>query len=222
MSVNLTKFTKNVSVHQSIPDQPTMSASELKTAWDTPANDIKDYLNNTLTDEVVDAFQDLEGEIQDALDQIQSLLDSLTAENISYDNTSSGMTATNVQAGIDELKGITNGLSTSISNVSGTAGQKTVYSDFTIVTGNRSDTVPASPNWTDYSFDCTVTNNGYFPIAIAGLHYVKPSIDSQLLRYELTSRANGRAVISYKFRVNNTQTSTTHNLYFNVLWVKIR
>ena len=222
MSVNLTKFTKNVSVHQSIPDQPTMSANELKIAWDTPANDIKDYLNNTLTDEVVDAFQDLEGEIQDALDQIQALLDSLTAENVSYDNTSSGMTAENVQDALDELKGITNGLSTSISNVSGTTGQKTVYGDFEIKTGYRSDNLPANSSSADYTLTCTINNSGYFPLAIAGFHYVKGNYNSELLRYELTSQTNGRAVVTYKLRLNNTLVTTTNTVYFNILWVKIR
>lgn len=223
MSVNLTKFTKNVSVHQSIPDQPTMSASELKTAWDTPANDIKDYLNNTLTDEVVDAFQDLEEEIQNALNQIQDLLDALTAENVSYDNTSSGMSATNVQAGIDELKGITNTLSTSIGNINTTAGKKTVYSDFAITTGTRSDNLPkSSPSWTDYNLDVTITASGYYPIAIVGVNYTKPTIASELLRYQLTSRASGRAVVSYKLRLNNTNDTTNHTLSFDILWVKIR
>ena len=220
MSVNLTKFTKNVSVHQSLPAQPTISANELKVAWDGPANDIKDYLNNTLTDEVVSAFQDLEGEIQDALDQIQALLDALTAENVSYDNTSSGMSATNVQAGIDELKGITNSLSSSIGNVNTATGKKTVYSDFDISMGACS-AFSMNAN-SEYNGTITLTKEGYYPIGVVGFHWLRTNVDVDILRTELTSRTNGRAVVSFKAQSHSNYSSSNHVLWVNVLWVKIR
>lgn len=222
MSVQLTKFTEDMNKVSSLADQPTITSTALKAKFDEGGQKIKEYLNGTLTDEVQDAFQDLEGEIQDALDQIQALLDALTAENISYDNTSSGMTADDVQEAIDELKGITNTLSTSIGSVNTTAGKKAVYSDFTITTGSRSDNLPGNTSTADYTLDCTITNSGYFPIGIVGFHYVKGTFDSELLRYELTSRSSGRAVVTYKLRLNNTQITTNNTVYFNILWVKIR
>lgn len=48
MSIQLPTFTTDVNIHQSLADQPTMTATELKQAWDSPASAIKTYLNNTL------------------------------------------------------------------------------------------------------------------------------------------------------------------------------
>lgn len=222
MSVQLTKFTEDMNKVSSLADQPTITSTALKAKFDEGGQKIKEYLNGTLVEEVQDTFQDLEGEIQDALEQIQALLDDLTAENISYDNTSSGMTADDVQEAIDELKGITNTLSTSIGSVDTTAGKKTVYSDFTITTGYRSDNLSGTTSSADHTLTCAITNNGYFPIAIAGFHYVKGNFNSELLRYELTTQANGRAVVTYKLRLNNTQVTTNNTVYFNILWVKVR
>lgn len=48
----LTKLTDNLNTHQSLPDQPAMTASELKELWDEAPNAIKDYINQTLTTEL--------------------------------------------------------------------------------------------------------------------------------------------------------------------------
>ena len=56
MNMSLTKFSKNVSNHQSQPDKPALTASELKELFDKAPEDIKDYLNNTLLPELEDAL----------------------------------------------------------------------------------------------------------------------------------------------------------------------
>lgn len=48
MSIEIDELTANLNIHQSLPDQPALSASDLKKEWDKPANIIKDYLNQTL------------------------------------------------------------------------------------------------------------------------------------------------------------------------------
>lgn len=48
----LTQCTTNVNVHSSLADNPPLTAAELKTAWDSAAVGIKDYLNNTLVAEL--------------------------------------------------------------------------------------------------------------------------------------------------------------------------
>lgn len=50
--MELTKFTKNVSNHQSQPDKPALTATQLKALFDKAPEDIKDYLNNTLLPEL--------------------------------------------------------------------------------------------------------------------------------------------------------------------------
>ncbi len=50
--MSLTKCNTGVNVHSSLPDAPTLTATELKTAWDSAAVGLKNYLNNTLTEEL--------------------------------------------------------------------------------------------------------------------------------------------------------------------------
>jgi hypothetical protein len=50
--MSLSKFTGDTSNIQSLPDQPSISASELKAKFDKTGADIKEYINNTLTEEI--------------------------------------------------------------------------------------------------------------------------------------------------------------------------
>lgn len=48
----LTELTANLNTHQSLPDQPALTAEELKILWDEAPNAIKDYINQILTKEL--------------------------------------------------------------------------------------------------------------------------------------------------------------------------
>ncbi|SMC80462.1 hypothetical protein [Papillibacter cinnamivorans] len=52
----LTPLSASVNIHQTLPDEPNdvggMTAAQLKAAWDTPANTLKEYLNGTLIPEL--------------------------------------------------------------------------------------------------------------------------------------------------------------------------
>lgn len=48
----LTKLTDNLNIIQTLADQPTQTATELKQAFDSASNTIKTYINSTLTSEV--------------------------------------------------------------------------------------------------------------------------------------------------------------------------
>ena len=50
MGIQIDKLTENLNIHQSLPDQPSLSAQDLKKEWDKPANIIKDYINNILVE----------------------------------------------------------------------------------------------------------------------------------------------------------------------------
>lgn len=54
--MGLTKCNTNVNVHSSLSDAPSLTATELKTAWDSAAVGIKNYLNDTLTEELDNAI----------------------------------------------------------------------------------------------------------------------------------------------------------------------
>ena len=48
----LTELTENLNTHQSLPNQPALTADELKALWDEAPNAIKNYINQTLTKEL--------------------------------------------------------------------------------------------------------------------------------------------------------------------------
>ena len=60
MSIQLPKLTDDLNAHQNLPDQPTLSSSGLKIAWDKPANDIKTYINNILLPSIESALDPLD------------------------------------------------------------------------------------------------------------------------------------------------------------------
>ena len=50
--MSLSKLNENLNNHQSLPDQPSLTAQELKILFDKAGNDIKTYINNVLTEEI--------------------------------------------------------------------------------------------------------------------------------------------------------------------------
>lgn len=114
--MNLTPLTTDLNAHQNLPDQPTATAQELKIAWDKPANDIKTYINNTLLPDVTSGVNSVLSEAKAYTDSAVEAI-SLTAENISYDNDTSGLTADDIQGAIDEVKTITATNASAISNL---------------------------------------------------------------------------------------------------------
>lgn len=54
--MSLTKLTANLNMHQSKPDKPVDIAEQLKKDFDQPVNDIKEYINDTLTEDLDSAL----------------------------------------------------------------------------------------------------------------------------------------------------------------------
>lgn len=50
--MSLTKLTENLNKVSSLPDKPTLQADELKAIFDEAGNVIKNYINDTLTEEI--------------------------------------------------------------------------------------------------------------------------------------------------------------------------
>ncbi len=198
----------NLNFISSLPDDPTVTTAALKQEFDKAGNVIKGYINDTLLDDIVDADDSTAASV---LSQVDGILDEFK-DDIEDDMNDF---KTEVNGAISDMQG-------TISSMSGTVGSKTSYGDFKITTGYRSDNLPGTTASADYTLTCTINNSGYFPIAIAGFHYVKGNFDSELLRYELTTQVSGRAVVTYKLRLNNTMQTTSNTVYFNILWVKVR
>ena len=56
--MSLTKLTANLNNISSLPDKPTLQSDELKAVFDEAGNVIKEYINETLTDEVEKLISD--------------------------------------------------------------------------------------------------------------------------------------------------------------------
>jgi hypothetical protein len=65
--MSIPKFTVDVNAHQNLADQPALSSTQLKQAWDKPANDIKNYINNTLVDAIDEAIETITASIDTAI-----------------------------------------------------------------------------------------------------------------------------------------------------------
>lgn len=57
------RIDENLNIHQSLPDQPTLEAQELKQKFDEAANIIKDYINNTFLPELEEKGTFSEGDV---------------------------------------------------------------------------------------------------------------------------------------------------------------
>lgn len=77
----LTEMTENVNIHQTLPDQPALTAEELKSKFDEGANKIKTYLNETLVDELTKILTSLENKdatLTTSITAMKTLVDEAT------------------------------------------------------------------------------------------------------------------------------------------------
>ena len=78
-----TKFnTDLVNIIRSLPDAPTLSATELKIAFDRGSMNLAEYLNSTLTDEIESkdyCFEVAIEQISDLVESINSTVDALNS-----------------------------------------------------------------------------------------------------------------------------------------------
>lgn len=75
--MSLTKFNESVTNHQSLPDKPTLSSAELKALWDKAGVDIKNYLNQILTEEIDSKISEFQTEINNNTSSINNMLNTV-------------------------------------------------------------------------------------------------------------------------------------------------
>lgn len=72
--MSLTKFNESVTNHQTLPDKPTLSATQLKILFDKSGVDIKDYLNQILTEELDSKISEFQTKINNNTSSISDML----------------------------------------------------------------------------------------------------------------------------------------------------
>lgn len=75
--MSLSKFNENVNNHQSLPDKPTLTSQELKALWDKAVVDIKNYINQSLTEEIDSKINEFQTEINSNTSSINNMLNSV-------------------------------------------------------------------------------------------------------------------------------------------------
>ena len=108
--MNLPIFTENVNVHQSLPDQPTLTAIELKKKWDEGASKIKAYINETLLPALNEQIpEEFEAQRESILNEVNGLLNELKS---TYDKK-----FTSVNDSISSINGKISNIDTKITNI---------------------------------------------------------------------------------------------------------
>ena len=90
----LTPLTENLNVHQSLPDQPALTATELKQKFDEAANKLKTYINETLTpelDTVIAALQGTDTNLSNTLTSAVATLNQAVSDITAIQTTLSGL-----------------------------------------------------------------------------------------------------------------------------------
>lgn len=95
--MSITKLTQNVEVISTLPDAPTQTAAELKAKFDEGSSIIKNYLNNSLIEELEEIIPSTSGAVSTILENNLSsskaiisdtegkiAVSSVTAQEISY------------------------------------------------------------------------------------------------------------------------------------------
>ena len=97
--MNIPNFTENVNIHQSLPDQPTLTPTELKIKWDEGVRKIKDYINNVLLPTLnTEIPEELEAQRTSIINEVNSLLDDLETDVENQISTLSGKVTTNTDS----------------------------------------------------------------------------------------------------------------------------
>ena len=74
----LTELTANLNVHQSNPDKPAMTATQLKQNFDSASNLIKSYVNETLTKEIDTLVANLQSGVTTTSQAVTQLSNTVT------------------------------------------------------------------------------------------------------------------------------------------------
>lgn len=95
----LTELTSNLNIHQSLPDQPALTADELKEEFDKAGNFIKEYLNETLLVElngIINSLQNKDTSIDGVINGLQRIVveatGNITKMQISINNINTNIT----------------------------------------------------------------------------------------------------------------------------------
>lgn len=209
------KLTTDLNIISSLPDQPTITASELKAKFDEAGNIIKDYIN--ADDGLVGQLNTFQTEIENT---VETKISTLT-EDI-YNTLAE--TKAEIEGQMTELETSVNN---KISEFETVANSKIEYGDFVIEATSTFSINNGNGSLGNHS--TTISKTGYFPLGVVGYkststnHYNNTNNGACMMNIYLTNQQAGKCTINAQTYVadNNAWTySSTYSAY--ILWVKVK
>lgn len=117
--MNLPRFTENVNIHQSLPDQPTLTPTELKIKWDEGVSKIKEFLNDILLPALEnDISEEFSTQRTSIINEVQGLINTLdtSVKNLSNSLNTTNSNVSALQKSLNENVSSINSKITSINN----------------------------------------------------------------------------------------------------------
>jgi hypothetical protein len=175
--MSLTKLTDNLNIIQSLADKPTETASELKEAFDTAGNAIKNYINATLTDE-----------IDSALTGVDSALDTKASASSVYSKTDMNALLADKVDSSDVYVKDDFAILTGNFSVTGTTTEVSGRAEISYPSGfNASNCVAIACECTHINGSMYISNSPYFYVEKSFLslfaHYKQPTTQSESHTY---------------------------------------
>ena len=194
------KFTEKLNIIESLPDQPTLNANELKRQFDLAGNLIKDFLNDILLPyvEKMESNMATKDDLKKFKEDIQKSLDDYIEE---LDNKFSKYKE-GVQSLLDDING-------KIENV-------IKYDSFVVDKYSHRANYNAGQTVT---ITGTQSKEGYYPVCVAGYYQEHDSL--RVKGVYITSKTDGK--VSYRAIVHNEDYGNGFgNILFEmyILWVK--
>lgn len=137
--------------------------------------------------------------LKEAIEEVKQ--GNLSAEDISFDNTGSELSSTNVQEAIEEIQE--------------EFGSISIKDSFKVTTHSFNIT-----GHNDVSGTRSFSEAGYYPLGVVG-YSNSNSTWFTVMTLQLTNLNNGRTTLSYKVHSGDNTVDRTTTLGLNILWVKI-
>lgn len=137
--------------------------------------------------------------LKEAIEEVKQ--GNLSAEDISFDNTGSELSSTNVQEAIEEIQE--------------EFGSISIKDSFKVTTHSFNIT-----GHNDVSGTRSFSEAGYYPLGVVG-YSNSNSTWFTVMTLQLTNLNNGSTTLSYKVHSGDNTVDRTTTLGLNILWVKI-
>ena len=197
------KFTEDLNIIRSLPDNPALTSDEFRSKFDEAGKKIKEYINNILGPEV----ESKAGEAE--LNQLNTKINASLTELESAVNSTIGELTSSVNA--------------SLQSISGTANSKTSYGDLIVTQQNIA--LQTDIQYGRATNTATMYKSGYKPLAVVGT-YLPYDYNQQwtLEQYRITSSSNGSGTVSVTGQAGKADGNKTYSVTvtLDILWIKVR